>query len=130
MKLQPTINLKQVCEYFHFNYDVAQDFASFGMVPTIIFKKRRNLEARNADKTDNAVKLCEALGINNESIGVILAMRGKMSGLEEETETLQSEIARFRQWQESQEYAKLEELGCADDPLAAKRRTLLVEALK
>jgi hypothetical protein len=130
MKIQPTISLKQVCEYFHFNYDVAQDFVTFGMVPAIVFKKRKDLGERNSEKTDNAVKLCEALGINNESIGVILAMRGKMSGLEDEIETLQSEVARFRQWQESQEYAKLEELGCTDDPLAAKRRTLLVEALK
>jgi len=110
MKSQSIITLEEVCEYFHFDYDLALEFAEFGMLPVIIFKRERAKESRINDNLKKMLTMRKNLGIGSEGMNVILTMREKMSGLEDELDTLRSEVELFKQWRESEEPAELEEL--------------------
>lgn len=110
MKPDTTITLQEVCEYFHFDYELAMEFADFGMLPVIVFKREHAKESRVNENLKRMITMRKNLGIGAEGMNVILTMREKMSGIEDELDTLRSQVELFRQWREREEPAELEEL--------------------
>jgi hypothetical protein len=114
MKARTMISLQEVCEYFHFDYDLALEFEEFDMFPVIIFKRERAKESRINENLKRTLTMRKNLGIGMEGMNVILTMREKMSGLEDELDTLRSEVDLFKQWREGEDPAVLEELDTSE----------------
>lgn len=109
------ITLRQVCEYFHVDFEVVRGFAEFGLYPTVSCDGELGIDTRNLDRLKRIISLYQALGINKEGIEVILDLGERISGLQREVGTLRDEVERLRR-----------RLG-AEEPEALKRLGLLIE---
>ncbi len=96
MNIQSIISLKQICQYFQIEVEIVQDFAAFGLYPTVLFNNEIWVETNHLDRLKKVISLYKALGINKEGIEVILELREKNSILQEEVERLKSEIEMFK----------------------------------
>ncbi len=96
MKRQPTIALSEVCDFYHIDIEVIREFSEFGLYPLAIVDGETGIEVKFLEKLDAIIGLHRALGINKEGIDVILELREKVSGLQDEIESLRHEIGRLR----------------------------------
>ena len=96
MNIQSIISLKQICQYFQIEVDVVQDFAEFGLYPTVLFNNEIGVETHYLGRLKKVISLYKALGINKEGIEVILELREKNSSLQKEVERLKCEIENFK----------------------------------
>jgi hypothetical protein len=90
------IALSEVCDFYHIDIEVIRDFSEFGLYPTVVVNGETEIETKYLDKLKEIISLYRALGINKEGIDVILELRERVSGLQEEIESLRYEIGRLR----------------------------------
>ncbi len=96
MSIQSIISLKQICQYFRVELEIVQDFAEFGLYPTVLYNNEIGVETRHLDRLKKVISLYKALGINKEGIEVILELREKNSILQKEVEHLKYEIEKLK----------------------------------
>ncbi|MHB0897203.1 MAG: chaperone modulator CbpM [Spirochaetales bacterium] len=111
MKRQTMIALSEVCDFYHIDIEVIRDFSEFGLYPLAIVDGEAEIEAKYLDKLDAIIGLHRALGINKEGIDVILELRERVSGLQDEIESLRHEIGRLRSHIRDMEPETLERQG-------------------
>lgn len=115
MDRRAVIAIRQVCDYYHIDLELVRDFSEFGLCPTVILDGELGIEAENLDKLEEMITLHQALGINKEGIDIILELRAKISGLQEEVEALQSEVDRLKRQLWNMEPEALESRGLLID---------------
>ncbi|MGO8692936.1 MAG: chaperone modulator CbpM [Rectinemataceae bacterium] len=115
MTRQTQITLSQVCEYFHIDPELIQDFAEFGLYPTVILDGEIAIQTENLDRLRKIISLHEALGINKEGIEIILDLREKISALQRQVELLQNEVNKLKRELRDEE------------PAVLKSKSLLIE---
>jgi len=96
MNKRTAITLSQVCDYYHIDIELVRAFSEFGLYPTVVIDGETGIETENLDKLEEIISLHKALGINKEGIDVILELREKISGLQEEVEFLRNEIEKMK----------------------------------
>ena len=115
MRSQNTLSLDQVSRYFNIEIEIVSDFAEFGLFPTIYDDGKPGVEPQNLNKLAEIVSLYQALGVNKEGIEVVLKLRERILGLEDEIARLQSAVER------------LKILAANEDLEELNRRGLLIE---
>ena len=96
MKRQTMIALSEVCDFYHVDIELIRDFSEFGLYPLVVVDGEAEIEAKYLEKLDEVIGLHRALGINKEGIDVILELRERISGLQDEVESLGYEIDRLK----------------------------------
>ncbi|MFA6507482.1 MAG: chaperone modulator CbpM [Treponemataceae bacterium] len=115
MSTQNQIALIEVCDYFHIDFEIVQDFADFGLYPTVLCEGEKGIEVQYLDRVKKIISLYKTLGINKEGIEVILNLQEKISGLQDEVDSLQNKVESLKR-----------QLGI-NEPETLKRLGLLVE---
>ncbi len=92
MKRQTAIALSQICDYYHIDIELVRTFSDFGLYPTVVVDGETGIETKHLDRLEQIISLHQALGINKEGIDVILELREKISGLQDEIGFLRNEI--------------------------------------
>lgn len=82
------IELREVSERFHIDFEVCRQFADFGIVTKIVEDNTLYIEPEDIPTLRQAVSLYRDLGVNKEGIDVILMMRQRIIQLQEEVEQL------------------------------------------
>ena len=96
MKRQSMLALSEVCDFYHVDLELMRDFSEFGLYPLAVVDGKAEIEAKYLEKLDEIISLHRALGINKEGIDVILELRRRISGLQDEVESLRYEIDRLK----------------------------------
>lgn len=96
MKRQTMIALSEVCDLYHVDIEIIRGFSEFGLYPLVNVDGEAEIEAKYLGKLDEIISLHRALGINKEGIDVILELRKRISGLQDEVESLRYEIDRLK----------------------------------
>ncbi len=82
------IELREVSERFRIDFEVCRQFADFGIVATMVENNTLYMEPEDVPTLCHAVSLYRDLGVNKEGIEAILAMRQRITRLQEEVEHL------------------------------------------
>ncbi len=93
---QVIITLAQISAYFNVNIEIVRDFAEFGLYPTLVCDGETGIEMENLGRLRKIISLYQSLGVNKEGIEIILDMREKISGLQEQVEYLQNKTESLR----------------------------------
>jgi chaperone modulatory protein CbpM len=93
--MQATISLSRVCDYLRVDIALVREFAEFGLYQTVPAEGELGIEARELARVEEIMSLHQALGINKEGIDVILELRERVSGLQDEVERLRREVDRL-----------------------------------
>jgi hypothetical protein len=115
MNSQTRITLRQFCDYFHVDFDLARELAEFGLYPVVINSNEIEIETRDLYKLKKIITLHQLLGINKEGIKTILSLGERICDLQKEVEILQNELKKLKLYEEIKEAETL------------KRRGLLIE---
>lgn len=91
------IELREVSERFHIDFEVCRQFADFGIIATIAKDDTLYIEPEDVQTLRHAVSLYRDLGVNQEGIDVILAMRQRIVQLQDEVEYLTRRTERLEQ---------------------------------
>ncbi|MDA3948956.1 MAG: hypothetical protein PF508_06995 [Spirochaeta sp.] len=91
------IELREVSERFHIDFEVCRQFADFGIVTTTVENDTLYIEPEDVSTLRHAVSLYRDLGVNTEGIDVILAMRQRIVQLQEEVDHLTRRAERLEQ---------------------------------
>jgi hypothetical protein len=111
MNSQTRIKLRQFCGYLRVDYDLAREFADYGLYPVVYSDDEIEIETRNLYKLKKVVSLHQALGINKEGIEVILSLGERICELQKEIELLRSETAQLKVHADREEPETLKHLG-------------------
>jgi len=115
MKMQSTIPLSKFCDRFHVDIEILREFADFGLYSTVSVEGEIGIDVRDLARLEKVMSLHQALGVNKEGIDVILELRQRISGLQQELELLLGEVEKLRRY------------SASDEPEALKVRGLLIE---
>ena len=91
------IELREVSERFHIEFEVCRQFAEIGIVATIVEDNTLYIEPEDVPTLRQAVSLYRDLGVNKEGIDVILTMRQRIVQLQKEVEQLTRRAERLEQ---------------------------------
>jgi chaperone modulatory protein CbpM len=115
MNTQTVIPLRKVCRFFQIELEIVQDFAEFGLYPTVPCNNEVGIEPQYLDKLKRIISLYQALGINKEGIEVILELREKNFALQRDVELLKNKVEKLEYYLGNEESGRL------------KQRSLLIE---
>jgi len=90
------ITLHQACALYSLDFALVQEFAEFGLYPTIDLEGETGIHVKYLDRLRDAVSLHEALGINKEGIDVIMELRNRVFKLQDALDDLQHENTKLR----------------------------------
>jgi hypothetical protein len=90
------IALSEVCDFYHIDIELIRGFSEFGLYPLVVVDGEAEIEAKYLERLDKVIGLHRALGINKEGIDVILELRERISGLQDEIESLRHDIDRLK----------------------------------
>jgi len=96
MNIQTTITFTEVCQYFQIDLETVQDFAEFGLYPTLTDNGETGIESCYLEKLKRIISLHKSLGINKEGIEVILGLLEKNAELQKEMDTLKNQLERLK----------------------------------
>ena len=109
------VSFRQASDHFHVEISVVSEFAEFGLFPTVEGGDGPAVEGEGLALLGTALSLHSALGINKEGIEVILALRGRIAGLQAEIDRLQGLMEGLRKGLDG------------EDPEDLGRRGLLID---
>ncbi len=111
MKSRSVIPLNRICDWFHIDLLVIQDFADFGLFPVVDAGNETGLDIADLGRVRNVVSLYAALGINKEGIDVILDLRERISALQDEIASRDIELDRMKRRAQLQALEGIAALG-------------------
>lgn len=120
MKTQTKITLRFFCEYSRFDFELAREFAEYGLYPAVFSEDEIEIETRHLDRLKKIVDLHRSLGINKEGIEVVLELEKHIADLQKKVEQLHNEIEKLKLHERLAEPETLKNLGLlieVDDPI-------------
>ena len=111
MNARTRITLRLFCEYARVDFDLAREFAEYGLYPAVFSEDDIEIETRHLYEFRKIVDLHRTLGINKEGIEVILGLRKQICDLQEEVEHLRNEIEELNLHEGIEEPETLKRLG-------------------
>jgi chaperone modulatory protein CbpM len=111
MKEPAVIALSQVCEYFRVDIEFVRDLSEFGLFPIVTYNEEFALEIENLERLREIISLHEAFGVNKEGIEIILRLRERIAGLQEEIAALRDETKRPKGGEETEGLETLKRSG-------------------
>ncbi|GAB1483580.1 hypothetical protein MASR2M78_23960 [Treponema sp.] len=92
MNSQTRIRLSLFCEYAKVEYNLAREFAEYGLYPFTYSEQDIEIETRYIYKLKKIIEMHRTLGINKEGIKVILELGEQICDLQKELAQLQKEM--------------------------------------
>jgi len=111
MKTKNVLYLSRVSEIFQIDIHIIQEFAEFGLYPTVELDGEKGIEYEAFDRLKRIISLHNALGVNKEGIDAILRLGEHISDLQNQVDSLEGEVRKLRNYLQKEDSEVLQKLG-------------------